>query len=63
MKEVNNSLIRPNELIEYLGIHSSTLWRWRRTQGFPKAIKLGSNSIAWRRSTIDEWLEQRAEMN
>ncbi|OFA29899.1 hypothetical protein BAE46_13500 [Glaciecola punicea] len=61
MQDNNSNLIRRKELIEYLGINGSTLWRWRQSQSFPKEIRLGPNSIAWRRSTINKWIEQRTK--
>jgi len=38
-----------------------TLARWIRAQQFPAPIKLGKNSVAWRQTDIQEWLESRAK--
>ena len=36
-----------------------TLARWIQSQGFPAAIKLGPNLVAWREDEIEAWLTER----
>jgi predicted DNA-binding transcriptional regulator AlpA len=36
-----------------------TLWRWIQKHGFPQAIELGPNSVAWDEAAVDAWLRQR----
>ena len=36
-----------------------TLQRWIKDNQFPKPIRLGPNSVAWRWSAIEEWLAAR----
>jgi predicted DNA-binding transcriptional regulator AlpA len=40
----------------------TTLQRWqsRDTDPFPQPIRLGENSVAWRQSDVEAWLERRA---
>jgi prophage regulatory protein len=37
-----------------------TLARWIATQGFPKPLRLGPNSLAWLKSEVEAWLAVRA---
>jgi prophage regulatory protein len=37
-----------------------TLRRWMATQGFPRPVNLGPNSIGWIKAEVDEWLARRA---
>jgi len=40
-------------------IGKSTLWLWVRKGYFPKPIKLGPRSTAWRISDVEAWLTER----
>lgn len=52
---------RQAELLHMLRISRPTLWTWRRNPkvGFPAAIRLGGNTIVWRRSDVERWLSTR----
>ncbi|MFT5964981.1 MAG: putative DNA-binding transcriptional regulator AlpA [Flavobacterium sp.] len=52
----NKKLIRPQKLAQMLGVDLVTLWRWRKQNKIPQPIALGGRLIAWRESTIEEWL-------
>ena len=44
-----------------LGIAAPTLWRWSRERDdFPKPIKLGAATTAWRVSELEAFIERRA---
>ncbi len=54
------------ELIRYSGLkdlkivnNRTTLYRWIKDGRFPKPIRLGPNSVAWRWSAIEAWLAAR----
>ncbi len=36
-----------------------TIWRWERAGMFPKRVKLGPNSVGWRKSEVSAWLDAR----
>jgi predicted DNA-binding transcriptional regulator AlpA len=36
-----------------------TLMRWMKFQDFPEPVRLGPNTVRWRRSRIEQWLEER----
>lgn len=52
-------LIRAKQLSEDLGISTITLWRWRNQNFIPHPIVLGPRIIAWERSVINTWLEEK----
>jgi excisionase family DNA binding protein len=49
-------------LAEYLGCHVQTTRRLRALGELPPAIRLGHRTLVWRRSDIDDWLEERREV-
>ena len=40
-------------------ISSATVYRWIERGEFPAPIRLGANTVAWRGSDLNEWLEAR----
>ena len=52
-------IMRPKQVADELGITRATLSRWRDAGRFPDALQLGPNSVGWRRSDIDAWLNSR----
>lgn len=56
----HDRIIRKKELALMLGISEATIYRWIKTEGLPKPIKLGANSVGWWQSEIDQWLNSRA---
>jgi predicted DNA-binding transcriptional regulator AlpA len=56
-----NRLVRPKDACLMLGITAPTLWRWsREREDFPKPIKLGEATTAWRVSELEAFIERRA---
>ena len=52
--------MRPAEVCERLGIHKTTLHRWRDTNpDFPKPVRIGARAIAYRTEELEQWLEGR----
>lgn len=41
------------------GVNRSTVYRWIKTQGFPKPIKLSPSCSVWSVSKVNAWLESR----
>lgn len=48
--------LRASDLCRLLRISKPTLWRLRRTRGFPEPTEVTDRLIAWRRSEVEEWL-------
>ena len=53
-------IYREPALIRLIGVSRSTLWRWCRTGLFPAPIRLGPNSVGWRRTDVEAWLDSRS---
>jgi prophage regulatory protein len=43
------------------GLSLATIWRLRRDGKFPPAIRLGENSVGFRRSDLNAWLDTRTQ--
>jgi len=52
-------LLRRPEVTRRTGLSRSTLYVWMARGAFPKPIKLGIRSIAWRESDIEDWINER----
>jgi prophage regulatory protein len=37
-----------------------TIYRWEEFGTFPKRVRLGPRSVAWRGDEVQQWLEQRS---
>lgn len=51
-------LLRLPEVLKRVPVARSTLWSWIREGRFPKPIKLGPMTRAWRASDVAAWMEQ-----
>lgn len=47
-------------VMAYLGVSKTTVYRLVNANKFPKPIKTGSRSIAWREGDVVRWVEERA---
>ena len=52
-------IIRIKEVVELTGLSRTTLWRMEKTRKFPNRVSLGANSIGWRLSEIQDWIDNR----
>ncbi|MXW18356.1 MAG: AlpA family transcriptional regulator [Gemmatimonadetes bacterium] len=52
-------VLRAREVVSEIGVSKATLYRWVRSGGFPKPIKLGPGAVGWRREELDEWVDSR----
>ena len=47
------------ELRNYMSVSKATLWRITKTDDrMPKSYKVGERGVRWKKSEIDQWLEQ-----
>ena len=56
---MSKRIIRPDELVDWLGISRTTVWRLQRKGEFPPPRQLSPNAVGWLESEVDEWLESR----
>ena len=47
------------ELCPILSVSKSTVTRWVARGTFPRPVRLGPNSVAWRRADVNLWLAER----
>lgn len=48
------------ELLKLLDVkRPETIWRWRRTQGFPAPRKFGNGRVRWLLSAVNAWRATR----
>jgi len=55
----NEKLQRLNIVMERSGLARSTIYYFIKKDMFPKPVKLGKRTVAWKKSEIDEWIENR----
>jgi prophage regulatory protein len=52
-------ILRRPVLVETIGVSPATLARWVKEGLFPAPIQLGRNSVGWRASEVQKWIETR----
>ncbi|EGQ8447177.1 TPA: helix-turn-helix transcriptional regulator [Vibrio alginolyticus] len=55
----NDRLVRESERRLITSISRSQAWKLEKQGLYPKRVKLGSRSIAWRLSELLDWVETR----
>jgi prophage regulatory protein len=59
MQTNNETLLRKPIVLERTGIANSTLYYFINEGTFPRPVKLGKRTVAWKKSEIDEWIDNR----
>ena len=52
---------KPNNPAPVVPVSAATLWRWVRLGKFPKPMKVGPNTTAWRVADVRQWLQAQAQ--
>lgn len=52
-------LLRLNDVIERTGLGRATIYLWMQEGKFPQRVKIGSHTVAWKESDIDDWISSR----
>ena len=52
-------IIRAKEVQEMTGLSRTTLWRMENKGEIPRRVSLGANSVGWRFSEIQSWIDSR----
>lgn len=58
----NDRIVRAKEVVEMTGLSRTTIWRMERYKSFPARVSLGKNSIGWKMSDIQKWLDTRDQL-
>lgn len=56
MTESIDRFLRLDEVLHITGLGRNTVYRRIREGTFPKQIRIGPNSVAWRKSAITKWM-------
>lgn len=55
-------ILRLPEVVEVTGIPQASLYRRMGEKTFPRPVRLGKNSVGWRQSAIQAWLDSLKEV-
>jgi predicted DNA-binding transcriptional regulator AlpA len=58
----NDRIIRAKEVVEMTGLSRTTIWRMERYKSFPARVSLGANSVGWKLSDVQKWVEFRKKL-
>ncbi|MFL1732505.1 helix-turn-helix transcriptional regulator [Moraxella oculi] len=53
-----DGMSRLTQLLPFLPIGKSTVWKWVKDGKFPQPIKLSPTVTVWRNSDIHQWLNE-----
>ncbi|WP_024692769.1 helix-turn-helix transcriptional regulator [Pseudomonas syringae] len=56
-------LLRLDEVLHITGLGRNTVYRRIREGSFPKQVRIGPNSVAWRQSDIARWVKNLSASN
>ncbi|QQN73139.1 AlpA family transcriptional regulator [Croceicoccus sp. YJ47] len=56
---MSETLLRRPEVEKETSLSRSTIYRQMNAGTFPKAIRVGANSVRWRESEIEAWKQSR----
>ncbi|MDH5377046.1 MAG: AlpA family transcriptional regulator [Gammaproteobacteria bacterium] len=52
-------LIKLKEVVEVTGLSKSWIYSAMRVGNFPRPIQIGQRRVAWKKSDIEKWIEDR----
>ncbi|WP_411887709.1 helix-turn-helix transcriptional regulator [Hydrocarboniphaga effusa] len=55
-------VLRLKDVIFCTGLSKSTIYSWMDAGTFPLAIELGPNSVGWRATDIQHWINSRPDV-
>lgn len=58
-EDIQDRILRGNEVQKMIGVSRSTIWRLGRKGDFPARLSLGVSSIGWLKSDIETWIQSR----
>jgi prophage regulatory protein len=59
IKETPKQLVKRKKVEELTSLSRSSLYRLMSDGIFPKPIRLGSKSVAWLKSDVEAWIDDR----
>ena len=58
---MSDRLLRRREVEKLTGLARSTIYRLMQSGDIPRAVRVGSSAVRWRKSAITAWMESRPE--
>jgi prophage regulatory protein len=55
-------ILRLPQVLEVTGLPTSSLYRQMETGSFPRPVRLGKNTVGWRSSAVQAWLDGLEEV-
>lgn len=52
-------IIRAKEVQQLTGLSRTTLWRFENKGEFPRRVSLGANTVGWKLSEVQNWIQER----
>ncbi len=59
LTENSDRIIRAKEVQNMTGLSRTTLWRLENKNEFPNRVGLGANSVGWKLSEVQNWIDKR----
>ncbi|MEE2651224.1 MAG: AlpA family transcriptional regulator [Pseudomonadota bacterium] len=56
---MDNRLFRLKEVCRLTGLAKSTVYLQMQQGDFPRPVKIGERSVAWRGSDLEKWINDR----
>lgn len=61
MTKQNDRYLRIQEVVDRTGLSLPTIYRYIRSNQFPKQTKLGARASGWLESEVNEWITQKSQ--
>jgi predicted DNA-binding transcriptional regulator AlpA len=52
-------IVRAKEVQNLTGLSRTTLWRLEQKEKFPKRVSLGGQSVGWKLSEVQDWIDEK----
>ena len=52
-------VVRRKQLLEIIGVSSTTQWRMEKAGLFPARVKIGKGLVGWHLTEVEGWLKDR----
>ncbi len=52
-----DSILRLHDVLQISGASRSSIYKWKNEGKFPQPVKLGPRAVGWRRSEVQQWLD------
>lgn len=61
MADLQQRIMKPEEVYERLGLSKVTVWRMRKQGEFPPPIRLSGGRVGWPEQVIADWIASRSQ--